>query len=99
MGNMDNVFFKHVQILSRKCICGKFVPVTDGSREKRKFIIIGVKVKSNLILVDPDLLRRVNRQSMLQIGKFGSLVVLTCSDMFQSFDWGCYQVVGSKLVH
>ena len=41
MGNMDNVFFKHVQILSRKCICGKFVPVTDGSREKRKFVIIG----------------------------------------------------------
>ena len=30
MGNMDNVFFKHVQILSRKCICGEFVPVTDG---------------------------------------------------------------------
>ena len=33
MDNMDNIFFKHVQILSRKCVCGEFVPVTDGSRE------------------------------------------------------------------
>ena len=42
MGDMDNVIFKHVQLLSRKCVCGEFVPVTDSLRGKtRKFIIMG----------------------------------------------------------